>query len=136
MVRFIEWFNAAVLLNFGITLLRPGCTFCTSHSYDALASIATEREWGLALIFVAGIRIVALTLNGTFGWFKVLSPWARIVTAFLSAFAWFFIAIGLFYGNSLAPGWGTYLIHMLSDIFIAGCQRAGRCASQYRIGNS
>ena len=61
--RLPEWAVSADLAIFSTTLLRPGDTFGSSHSYDTMAHIADETTWGMCIGVVASVRIIALLLN-------------------------------------------------------------------------
>jgi hypothetical protein len=133
LIRFVEWMNAAILFNFGLTLLRQPQTFATAHLYDTMAMLGSEREWGGTMLGIALVRIVALMLNGTFNWFNRLSPWTRVATAYLSAGVWFAVAISLLWVGTSPPGIGTYGVLMVSDIVFAGI--IAREATRVHVGS-
>lgn len=126
-VRFQEWAGTFMLAQFGFALLRPGFSFSLSPSYSVMASFATERTWATCLLTVAGLRFVALVLNGTFRAFRRLSPYVRSFAAFSTAFAWSAVTFGMLYGNAPVTGSGTYGTLAVCD-FLFGMIVAGEAA--------
>lgn len=117
--RLTEWLMAGFLAVFGLRLLGPGETFASSGGYDHMAAIMTESQWGGSLVAVAGLRIAALTINGSY---KPLAPWSPVIrsaTAFTSAAAWYLIAQTLYLGNPAGTGWSTYGLCLVADIYLA-----------------
>ena len=130
-LRFQEWLSTFILAQFGATLLRPGFSFSVSPSYSVMATFASENTWAVCLLVIAGLRFVALVLNGTFSGFRRILPYVRSFTAFISAFAWSSIAFGIFSANAMATGGGTYTGLMIGD-FILGIIVAGEAAAVER----
>ena len=64
--RYPEWVFAFILFMFGWKLLGPGDTFDSSPSYAVMNRLANEVVWGWSIVAIAGARLVALALNGTF----------------------------------------------------------------------
>ena len=129
--RLPEWMLAAELAAFAGVLIAPADTFASSRSYDVLAAIASERVWGAFIGAVAALRLIALTLNGTFPRFSRVSPLARSVCAALSGFIWFTLALGFYKANPAGTGWGTYAICLLADLFLA-MSVAGEAGAAWR----
>lgn len=136
--RWVEWVLTAMILNFGLTLLRPEDTFANSHSFDAMAHYANEKAWGICLSGIGIARFVALFLNGTFAKFKVLSPYVRSTGAGLSSVAWFLISTGIYASGNVTPGAGTYALLMVAEIIVCliVAQEAGSAEKAYRDGRT
>lgn len=134
--RWPEWVLSSILFGLGCKLLGPADTFTSSPGFAVMASFANENSWGTALCLIAGARLIALGLNGTFPFFARLSPIVRCGLGVLSGFAWFAIALGIYLSNP--DGWGyiTYTGLLIGDIInaiLAGGD-AGASERRYRNG--
>ncbi len=96
--RFPEWTLAAVMLVQGVQLLRSDVLNSTK-AYVPLQQVGTNELFGWTSIAVAAVWLVALFLNGTFTWFRRISPWVRSLAAFGSGVYWSVWATGLQIGN-------------------------------------
>jgi hypothetical protein len=85
--RELEWACAIVLLAWGAALLMPGATF-SLPTFAGFSSLATETTWGMGTVFIAGLRMLALIINGN--WHP--SPMLRMGTAFCGALFWAFMS--------------------------------------------
>lgn len=132
--RWFEWVLAAMILNFGWTLLRPGATFDTSHSFDVMARFANEITWGICLTLIGGLRLTALVINGSIERFKVASPYVRSACSGLSVFVWLSISLGVYASGQPVPGGGTYFGIMIAEIIVCWivAQQAGAAELTYR----
>lgn len=99
--RVNEWAFAGLLAWLGALFIQYPALFDTSMSYANLAQLADERVWGVACILIAGVRLLALGVNGTFAgtWYSQWSPRVRGVCAFLSCGIWFPIFAGFAISN-------------------------------------
>lgn len=125
-----EWFMTYMLMQFGLSLLFFGSVFSTSISFGTMAMVADEHIWGWGCCIVAGARLAALFANGTFRKFKRASPIVRSLSAGLSGFVWFAIAIGMV--SAGRPGSGTYFGLLVADIYLASWVVAGDAAAAER----
>lgn len=107
-LRLPEWGFAGMMMAYGSTLIwnhnHNINTFLLSTGYATMASLAPAVVWGWAICVVSGVRLLALILNGTFGWFKSISPIVRSITSGLSAFVWALIAVGIWFADTRYPG--------------------------------
>jgi hypothetical protein len=136
--RWPEWLLSGILFALGAKLLTVGETFASGPGFRVMAQFATEDHWGYALCAVAGARLIALTVNGTFARFARLSPYVRCVLGAISGFAWFSIGLGIYLANP--EGWG-YLTYsgllagdMMNSILAGG--DAGVSERKYRNGRA
>lgn len=106
----VRCFLAAVLGWWAFVLALPGDTFSTSPSYAWFARLGTERGWaavaGTASLFCAS----ALFYRAT---------WWRAASSLAAAAVYAVLAYGLWRGNPLSTGTGTYtacavLCHLLA----------------------
>ena len=88
-VRRSEWINtfamggwAAITLSDDRGLLGP---------WTMLGKLANETFWVFLFITLSLIRLIVLTVNGTFpkSWYGRWAPHARVATALLATLAWF-----------------------------------------------
>jgi hypothetical protein len=119
LIRFPEWFSSVVLFNFGWTLLQSPDELMQQPSFVVMQRMADQDVWGWIITLTASVRILALTLNGTFPRFEVWTPHARAVMAALSCAGWFMIALGIFLSNPTAPAWRTYAAFLIGDMIMA-----------------
>lgn len=134
--RWSEWLFSFILMSLGVKLLGSSETFASSPGFAMMAKIAREDTWGWALTSIGGFRLLTLLINGTFRSFARWSPIARSGLAFVSCFAWFSIAMGIFLSNP--DGWGylTYTGLLVGDLInsiLAGGD-AGASERRYRNG--
>ena len=133
-MRFAEWILTIESVCFAETLLEPGDTFDSSPSYTLMAKFASERTWGLVIALVAGARLTALVLNGSFPGSRRWSPLARSVCAGLSSGVWFCVSIGMVVSNVNANGWKTYGVMSCADLMLSVmiARSAGAAFEAYR----
>ena len=135
MIRFKEWVWAIVFLLMGGQLARDEQTFAAAPLvYRILAGYFSEETWARILIVMGAVRIIALSLNGTFGWFRGISPIVRAAVAFLSAGIWFALGTGFYaafpIGITCFAFWGLMVAEIYNAYVIAG-----EAGTAYRSGN-
>lgn len=86
-IRVTEWGMAWPALAMGLALKYQHDMFSTSPSFDRLEAIATEASWSLLVLTCCLLRVVALTINGTFAGFG-LSPHMRLIASLACLFFW------------------------------------------------
>jgi hypothetical protein len=111
--RWPEWILASMLTSWGGILLRPENTFGSSPSYEGLARIASEQTWGWFCLGAGVIRLIALTVNGS--WVPTTYH-LRSLTAFLSCFFWLQITIGFMASGNASTGLAVYPWLLIADI--------------------
>ena len=89
-----------IMLWLGCILVLPESTFSTSHSYRAMAIVATEEHWAAAFFVVAGMGFVGLFVTGPIRKFSVIGLATMHGT----------LAVCLYMGNPSGTGPGTYAI--------------------------
>ena len=92
-VRVSEWVMVIPCIGIGIALNLQRTMFETSPSFARLNEWMDEPQWALLAITCAILRVVALTVNGTFEAFR-FSPHIRILAAFFSGWFWFQFMVG------------------------------------------
>jgi hypothetical protein len=99
--RAIEVYLAALSLYWGVILILPFDTFSTSFSYDVMHQMAPEIFWGLAMVVVGLVHVLAMIRND-----KTI----RKIGLLLAAGQWYFIATMILLSNHFSTAWGTYYI--------------------------
>lgn len=89
--RRFEWFASLVMFNLGMVFFINPTIFSGNPAWQHLAKFATQEQWGWGCVAVGSARLVVLLVNGAYS----RSPHARSILAFLSCFAWWQLAIGL-----------------------------------------
>lgn len=130
-----EWLLAILCFGLGFRLLGAENTFDSSPSFAVMKSIASENHWGVGMVIIGGLRLIALTVNGTFKTFARFSPFVRTVMSMLTAFVWFAIGVGFYNANPAGWGWFTYFIVMAMDIISATLAGGDAGAVQRRLRN-
>lgn len=122
--RALDWACAAMILQWGVTLLFPGNTLQSSPAYGFLLEITGESTWASIFLAIGILRVAALLINGHW---KEGSPVLRGMAAIMGAMVW-----SLFLAGSvdvsiargvLSVGVGVNLVLLGADIFSAA--RAG-----------
>lgn len=123
--RLAEWLLAAILLTWGVVLIRPEYSFDTSAAFMGLAAIAPERTWGWFCILTGLSRLFALVVNG------VWTPptyWLRSLTSGLSILFWFTVVFGIVVNGLPSTGLAVYPWLLVAELFCLY-----RTARDYRI---
>lgn len=117
--RLHEWLMTYPAAATGLALWSSPDLFDVSHSYDVLASWATEGTWAALLLVATALRLAALTVNGTFAGFR-LAPHFRLAAAFVGAAVWSQFCLGLLV--SALAGVATWIGPALySTLVLAEC---------------
>lgn len=107
-----EWALAAIMaFGWGVVLLLPAQTFSNSVGYSAMAQWASEETWGQICLAIGLVRLGVLYVNGR--WRRCSH--ARMVVAFLSAFVWATITLGLLKSGITSPGLIIYPLFLLME---------------------
>ena len=88
----------------GLVLRYQPDLFEVSPSFSRLAEIATQHTWSMIVLLCCALRVIGLTVNGTFAGFGY-SPHLRLVSSLACLFFWSRYALGflqaaLEYGGS------------------------------------
>lgn len=94
-----EAISGIAATGWGLIVLLPVATFGTSHTYDAMASLAPEWAWGLAVLLVGILQLLTLLLD----WHS----WRRH-TAFLAFCAWLFMSVMFIRANAASTATAIY----------------------------
>lgn len=136
--RWPEWILSAMLCALGVRLLLNVEAFASSSGYRVMATIADEDTWAALCCVVAGLRLLALTVNGTFRPFARWSPIVRSGLGMLSAGVWFCIALSVYLANPGGFGWiaygGLMFADMMNSMLAAG--DAGEAERRHRNGRT
>ena len=95
--RSTEWLLAFCLLLWGWAMLDPSTSFFEMPIYIVMKSLATESTWGIAAVSVAGVRLIALYING---WWK-RTPIIRCAGAVLGGTFWLAIGLCMYFGSQI-----------------------------------
>lgn len=133
--RLHEWTFSFVLVGMGYKLLEPGATF-DQPVFRAMATVASETQWGTFLATVGGVRLLALIINGTFPQFHTITPIIRSIMAFASAFVWFCLAWGFYSASPKGITFVAWVGLMCKDIALSWviAREAGAADQRYRNG--
>lgn len=101
-----EWRMVIPATLLGAALLFQDGMFETSRSFSALAQTMPQEAWGVALLVYAFVRLVALTVNGSFESFRY-SPHMRVFASvvgmiFWGWFGWGFLSAAIYAGGALS----------------------------------
>ena len=91
-LRFAEWAVGIGLFSMGLTLLFSPGLFESNYLFSGMLKLLSQTQWMFAAFIVSGIRLLFLTINGT--WRR--SAHLRAVGSGLSALIW-------------TAMWGSYL---------------------------
>lgn len=107
-IRLGEWLASFILVSLSILLFVATTMFARSPAYFAgLINVGTQPSWGIALAIMGWARIIALWINGR----KPITPYIRMILAFLSCFVWWQVTICLFLSG--VPGFAWAIIPWL-----------------------
>lgn len=136
--RWPEWVLSGMLFALGVRMLTNVEAFSSSSGYRVMATIADEDTWGALCCVAAGMRLMALTVNGTFKPFARWSPMVRSALGMLSAGVWFCIALSVYLANPGGFGYiaygGLMAADMMNSMLAAG--DAGEAERRHRNGRS
>ena len=95
--RSTEWLLACLLLAWGWQMVRPE-NFFDAPVYVVMRSVALESTWGMAAVLAAGVRLVALYING---WWR-RTPIIRCAGAIIGGMFWLVIYTMMYFGAQAA----------------------------------
>ncbi|WP_136652431.1 hypothetical protein [Paracoccus aeridis] len=116
-IRVTEWGMAWPAFTMGLALNYQSDMFQTSPSFERLAAIASEGTWAILVLACCLLRIVALTVNGTFTGFGY-SPHMRLAASLVGLFFWSRYCLG-FLDAAIASGgsWSAPAIYSTAVLF-------------------
>lgn len=116
-IRVTEWGMAWPALAMGLALKYQPDMFRTSPSFERLGAIATQETWAILVLICCLIRVVALTVNGTFAGFGY-SPHMRLVASLAGLFFWSRYCLG-FLDAALTNGgsWSAPAMYSTAVLF-------------------
>jgi hypothetical protein len=107
-LRLGEWLSGFVLTSIALLMFCATDMFERSPEYfSGLIAFGSQVAWGIVCTIFGGVRLVALYINGR----KRITPYIRMILAFLSCFVYWQLAISLF--ASGVPGLGWALVPWL-----------------------
>lgn len=104
-IRVTEWGMAYPALTMGLALKYQSDMFDTSPSFARLAAIASQDTWAAFVLTCCLLRVIALTVNGTFAGFG-LSPHMRLVASLACLFFWSRYCLGFL--DAALSGYGSW----------------------------
>lgn len=117
--RVSEWILACILVSIGLMLIRPIDLFTDNDAYFGLARIATQATWGWFCLGCGVLRLIALTINGSW----VPSTYhLRALASLLSCFFWFQLSLALLISDKPSMALATFPWLLVLDIIC--CHRA------------
>lgn len=93
-VRATEWLMIYPAVGMGAALIYQPDMFETSKNFEYVADWMTQPQWSLFALICALIRLIALTINGTFAGFPY-SPHMRLSASLFGIFFWSQFCLGL-----------------------------------------
>lgn len=93
-IRSSEWLMIYPSVGIGTILLYQPDMFTMSSTFNAVAEWMTQPQWSLFILICALIRLIALTVNGTFASFRY-SPHLRLIAALSGVFFWSQYSLGV-----------------------------------------
>lgn len=129
--RALDWFCAAMVMGWGVSLALPGNTLGSSPAYAPFLERFPEPVWAAILIAVGMLRFVALMINGHA---PQGSPVLRGLAALLGVLIWThflygFLDVSIRMGVASA-GIGINVVMLGADFFSMG--RAAADATRAR----
>lgn len=124
-----EWILAAMMFGWGVILFKEGSVFDGNRAWSEMAQIMSETSWGILAMVVSAVRLIALTVNGTFSksWYSRWSPHVRSLCSLLSCGVWMQIAFGLYMSDAATTGLSVYPGLLVLDLtnVLSGMKDAG-----------
>lgn len=118
-IRATEWLMIYPAVGMGAALIYQPDMFNTSPSFEYVADWMSQPQWALLALICALVRLVALTINGTFAGFGY-SPHMRAVASFAGVFFWSQFCLGLltaaWYGGGAWSGPVMYSMACLAEL--------------------
>lgn len=93
--RATEWLMIYPAVGMGAALIYQPDMFQTSTTFEHVADWMTQPQWSLFALLCALVRLIALTINGTFEGFAY-SPHMRLAASFAGIFFWSQFCLGVF----------------------------------------
>jgi len=113
-IRLGEWLASLILVSLATLLLCATKLFMVSPQYFAvMQQIASQPQWGFIFGLFGWVRIAALWINGR----KPITPYIRMILAFLSCFVWFEVALSLFASGVPGFGWAIFPWLLALDMY-------------------
>lgn len=118
--RLVEYLFACMMIGWGVWLMAPWWNTFGNPSYVALASVASERAWGVFSACVGAVRLTALVINGH--WCR--TPILRFVCSWFGV-VWWLVLIWMFYnGATTNPPAGLVFYPIFIVFELISCARA------------
>jgi len=116
--RGLEWFSAAVMVAWGVTLALPGDTLAGAN-FSAFQRYPwmTESFWASVFGVIGGMRLCALYINGK----NPRTPYARMVGSLFGTVAWLQVSLLITEGTYgvtgiASTGTGVYALLAFADL--------------------
>jgi hypothetical protein len=118
-IRVAEWGLAVILINWGLRLIFPDNVFQSDVSFSSMETFFSETFWAFYCIIVGVLRLLSLTINGTFRntIYAKYSPLCRGTMASLSCLFWSQILISIITVVPLSPHFAVYSVLLALDIY-------------------
>lgn len=114
-IRAMEWVMAWPALGMGLALRYQADMFGVSPSFVRLAEIATQYTWSMVVLWCYALRVLGLTVNGTFAGFRY-SPHLRLVASLACLFFWSRYALGFL--DAALDGGGSWSAPVAYSTFV------------------
>ncbi|WLJ71243.1 hypothetical protein [Sphingomonas phage Birtae] len=113
-IKLGEWLASLILVSLAVLFFGSPGLFSTSPGYFAvMGQFGPETAWGLAFLLIGGIRLAALYVNGR----KRITPYIRMMLAFIACFVWFQIVMSLFVSGVPGLGWAVFPWLLALDMY-------------------
>lgn len=108
--RMSEWACALMIFNWGVILRYNETVMSLNPSFDGMLQVAQQSTWSTACIWLGGLRLTVLLINGA--WRR--SPHLRGITAFLCIFIWFQVVLSV--SQTFGTGMAVYPVILLTEL--------------------
>lgn len=115
-VRRSEWISSFVMIGWGLVLALDGRPLYGNWSYLSI-SLSETAWWGMC-ISLGVLRLIILTINGTFpqSWYGRWSPHSRIAISLLCTLMWLQLVLAGMKADVWSTGVVAYAGYFVSDM--------------------
>jgi hypothetical protein len=113
--RALEWHCSFSMVVYGWAVLDPTSTFFDMPIYIVMRTIASEFTWGVSLMAIASLRLIALYING---WWK-RTPIIRFLGAVCGGMFWVAIGLCMYFGSEASGQRMTAGLYLYIPLFFS-----------------
>lgn len=113
-IRLGEWLASLILVSLALLLLCATKLFMMQPTYfSVMSQLGSQVQWGFVFGVFGWVRIAALYINGR----RPITPYIRMILAFLSCFIWFELALSLLASGVPGFGWAIFPWLLALDMY-------------------